>query len=52
MSIRLAVALPVVEKIHLQNCMSCTKLIFNPTCEAAVKLKKRYFVIMIFMFHV
>lgn len=30
------------DKMHLQNCMTCTKLFFNPSCDEAVKLKKRY----------
>lgn len=29
------------EKIHLQNCMNCTKIIYNPDCQEAVSLRNR-----------
>jgi hypothetical protein len=31
-----------VDKVHLQNCMACTRLIFNPNCEEARVLRNRY----------
>ncbi|WJX26513.1 hypothetical protein P8452_15425 [Trifolium repens] len=30
------------DKVHLQNCMACTRLIFNPNCEEARVLRNRF----------
>ncbi|MCI30949.1 ATP-dependent DNA helicase PIF1, partial [Trifolium medium] len=30
-----------VDKVHLQNCMNCTRLVFNPDCEEARVMKSR-----------
>jgi hypothetical protein len=30
-----------VDKIHIQNCMNCSVLIFNPTCPESVNLRAR-----------
>ncbi|GAU47630.1 hypothetical protein TSUD_137600 [Trifolium subterraneum] len=30
------------DKVHLQNCMNCTRLVFNPECEEARALKSRF----------
>ncbi|MCH81835.1 replication factor-A carboxy-terminal domain protein, partial [Trifolium medium] len=39
---RLAKAKTFQDKIHIQNCMNCSVLIFNPTCEESVKFRKRH----------
>lgn len=31
-----------VDKVHIQNCVQCTKVIYNPACAEASELKNRF----------
>ncbi|CAJ2640094.1 unnamed protein product [Trifolium pratense] len=40
MIVQLAKAKTFQDKIHIQNCMNCTRLFFNPNCQESIILKE------------